>query len=147
MFTRSTQPASLGGLWNEMDRWFGDLFGDEARTPAMQDDRASLPLNVWGDEEHYHVQSDVPGLDEKSLELEVVGDRLTIAGSFESETPEGVTYHRKEGVRGKFSREVTLPGEIDPARVTATLEDGVLTVVLPKAAAAKPRRLTVKKAR
>lgn len=147
MFTRSTQPALLGGLWNEMDRWFGDLLGDESWAPSLRDDRVSLPLNVWEDEEQYHVHAEVPGLDEKSLELEVLGDRLTISGDFGSEAPEGATYHRKERTSGKFTREVTLPGEIDSAKVTASLEDGVLTVALPKAAAAKPRRLTVKKAR
>ena len=128
-----------------MDRWFEDFFGDEATGMTPRGDRSSLPLNVWEDDEGYHVQSEVPGLDEHSLELEVRGNHLTLAGTYESDEAEGVKYHRRERTRGTFRRQIKLPGEIDAANVAARLEDGVLTVTLPKAEAAKPRRLTITK--
>lgn len=57
---------------------------------------------------------------------------------------EDARYHRRERNAGKFSRMLSLPGHIDTEKVEASCSDGVLTVVLPKAAAAKPKQITVK---
>ncbi len=56
---------------------------------------------------------------------------------------EGTKYHRKEREAGKFSRAIGLPGDIDPNKVEAKLADGILTVVVSKAEAAKPKQITV----
>jgi HSP20 family protein len=70
---------------------------------------------------------------------------VSIAGKREiQQEHERVSYHRKERPEGSFSRTVTLPAEVDAERVEAKYADGVLTIMLPKAEAAKPRQIAVK---
>jgi HSP20 family protein len=57
---------------------------------------------------------------------------------------ERVSYHRRERAEGSFNRTVTLPTEVDAARVDARYADGILTLTLPKAEEAKPRQITVR---
>ncbi|HDZ23565.1 MAG TPA: Hsp20/alpha crystallin family protein, partial [Desulfobacteraceae bacterium] len=80
-------------------------------------------------------------------DISVTGDTLTITG--ERKLPgedEKARYHRREREAGKFSRIVTLPAQIDTAKVEARCADGVLTITLPKAEEAKPKQIAVKSA-
>jgi HSP20 family protein len=79
------------------------------------------------------------------LDVKVEPRRLTLTG--ERKLLEGTgSIHRRERQTGKFSRTVQLPDELDPESVTANYRDGVLTVRIPKHAAAKPRRIEVRTA-
>jgi HSP20 family protein len=73
----------------------------------------------------------------------VVGNELVIQGRRMDLDEEGVSYHRRERGVGEFKRVLRLPVEVDADKVEATLHDGVLLVKLPKAAAAKPRKIQV----
>lgn len=100
-------------------------------------------LDVREEGEHFTVTALLPGFDPKELEMTVMGNTLTLSGERKIESPENVTWHRRERGVGKFLRTVDLPVEIDSDQVKADYQDGVLTVTLPKAAAAKPKRIAI----
>jgi len=102
-------------------------------------------MNVTEDNDNYYIRAELPGIKTDELDISVTGESLTISG--ERKIPaedETATYHRREREAGKFSRIISLPGQVDTGKVEARSVDGVLTVVLPKAEAAKPRQITIK---
>ena len=102
------------------------------------------PVNISEDAEHVYVEAEVPGLAPTDLEIALEGDTLTIKGERRpAESGGQVSYHRREVEYGRFSRAIDLPVRVDANGVTAKCADGVLTVVLPKAASARPRQITV----
>ena len=133
-------------LRNEMDRLFDDclqpvsVFGPF----AAPRERAFPALNVWEDEQNLFAEAEVPGLSMQDMELTVAGNELTIQGKRSRDEREGVTFHRQERCVGTFTRTLRLPFDIDAEKVAAVLEHGVLTITLPKAEAAKSRRIEVK---
>ena len=104
-------------------------------------------MNVTEGTDDFYVRAELPGLKADDLDISVTGDTLTITG--ERKLPgedEKARYHRREREAGKFSRIVTLPAQIDTAKVEARCADGVLTITLPKAEEAKPKQIAVKSA-
>ena len=102
-------------------------------------------MNVTEDKDNYYVRAELPGLKSDELDISVTGNSLSISG--ERRIPaedEKARYHRREREAGKFSRIVSLPAQVNTETVDARCADGVLTVVLPKAEAAKPRQIAVK---
>lgn len=102
-------------------------------------------MNVTEDKENYYVRAELPGLKADELEISVTGGTLSIAG--ERTLPvedKKAQYHRREREAGRFSRIVSLPAQINADKVEATCTDGVLTVILAKAEAAKPKQIAVK---
>jgi HSP20 family protein len=135
---------ALGRLRSDLDRLFGDYFGDLERgfVPA----RGSPAVNLWESESSIQAEAEVPGVRMEDLDLHVVGNELVIRGAPKAGEPAGVTYHRQERGTGQLGRIIRLPAEVDATKVRATLKDGVLTVTLPKAEAARPRKIEVKHA-
>jgi HSP20 family protein len=102
-------------------------------------------VNVTQDADQFYVRAEVPGIDARELSISAVKNRLSIAGKREIPTEhERVSYHRRERPEGSFNRMLTLPTDLDVDRIEARYSDGVLTLTLPKAEAAKPRQITVK---
>lgn len=148
-WTMSSHP--MGRLLrNNVDRAFDDAFGElfnDRYSPwgrIAARERRFPAVNVWEGSESLYVEAEVPGLKLEDLDIFVHGDELTIRGEREHDEQEGVTYHRRERGTGSFSSSVRLPVEIDVDRVEAQLESGVLTITLPKAASARPRKIEVK---
>jgi HSP20 family protein len=103
------------------------------------------PINVSQDADNFYVRAEVPGIKASELSISAVKNRLTIAGKREIPNEhEGASYHRKERPEGSFNRALTLPTELDIERIDARYADGILTLKLPKAEAAKPRLISVK---
>jgi HSP20 family protein len=102
-------------------------------------------LNVWEDEDKFYAEAELPGFKSDDLEISVMGGTLTLKGERKAVAPAGGIWHRRERVFGPFTRAVELGGAVDPEGVEAAFKNGVLTVTLPKAAAAKPRRIEVKR--
>lgn len=101
------------------------------------------PVNVWEEAEVYHVEAELPGVLIENLHIQVTGGNiLTISGERKEETLEGC-WHRRERGAGKFTRALNFPVALDPDKVEAKLDNGVLHLSLPKAEAARPRRITV----
>ncbi len=103
------------------------------------------PINVTQDEDRFYVRAEIPGIAAKDLSISALRNRLSISGKREiAKEHERASYHRKERAEGTFSRTVTLPSLVDADRIEARYADGILTLVLPKAAEAKPRQIVVK---
>ena len=103
------------------------------------------PLNVTQDSDNFYVSAEVPGIRASELSISAVKNRLSIAGRREIQTEnERVSYHRKERPEGSFNRTLTLPTELEVERIEARYADGILSLKLPKAEAAKPRLISVK---
>lgn len=103
------------------------------------------PINLSQDADHFYVRAEVPGIKASELSITAVKNRLTIAGKREIPSEhERVSYHRRERPEGAFNRTLTLPTDLDVERIDARYTDGVLTLKLPKAEAAKPRLISVK---
>jgi HSP20 family protein len=138
---RLTRPL-FPELRYELDRLFENFpetlgFGTRPSFPA---------LNMWEDDQRLYVEAEVPGLGMKDLEIVVQGNELSVKGRRTALEGAHVTYHRRERGAGEFARFLTLPIEVDADRVEATLKDGVLNIVMPKAETARARKITVKTA-
>lgn len=141
MFGVRENGLATGRFRNEMDRLFESFFGG----PGHSGRRALPLLNVWETDDALHVEAELPGFKMEDLDLQVVGNELTIKGERRPvEESDKLVYHRQERVVGRFERTLRLPMEINADKVEASLQDGVLTVALPKAAAAKPRKIEVR---
>jgi HSP20 family protein len=128
----------MDGVRSEIDRLFGrQMLGTHAAAaPAM---------NVWEDENAYYVEADLPEVPADKLDITVKeGSRLTLTGERKANELPNAVWHRQERFSGTFTRELTLPTPVDPDRVEAKFEQGVLKLTLPKSEAARPRKIAVK---
>ena len=132
----------LERMRRELNRLAGDFTGSVFRLPAA----GVFPLvNVTEDQNNYYVRAELPGVKTDELNISVTGETLTLSGERKlPEESEKASYHRREREAGSFSRVISLPTRLDVDKVKAHAEDGVLTVVLPKAESAKPRQIAVK---
>jgi HSP20 family protein len=131
----------MARLQREMNRLFH-------RMPAWTTPSAAPrypAMNVWTSEEGAIVTAELPGVDPEDIDISVRQDVLTVSGCRNpQDLGEGETYHRRERECGQFTRAFQLPFPVDPAKVDADLENGVLTISLPRAEADKPRKINVK---
>ena len=124
----------MGGLFSDFDRSFVRGWPQVESWPAT---------NLYDAGENIELQAEVPGLSKEDLTINIQGNYLQIRGEQKSEAPEGYTVHRQERGTRKFSRSFTLPSEVDVDKVEATLKNGILTLVMPKAEAAKPKQIAI----
>ena len=104
---------------------------------------AFTPLaDVEETDEAYVAEIELPGVGADDLSVEVAGRRLTVTGERKEKERVGILRKRTRTV-GRFHYEVLLPGDVDEENVHASLEDGVLTVRVPKPASQRPRRIPV----
>lgn len=134
----------LFGLRDELDRLFENSFGDLTRGTQL--------LGVWSpavdlyeDKDNVTVKMELPGMKREDIDLSLHDGALTISGERKSEEKfsDAETY-RTERFVGRFHRTLTLPSQVDPAKVNAVYKDGILTVTLPKVEEAKPKQIEVK---
>ena len=125
----------LRELRDEMDRLVSGFVG-------------ALPEGPWSPARgqpgvNLKVEMELPGVRNDQIELSVVGNELTLSFQRQDDAPEGATYHRRERPVGTFTRVLRLPTDVNPDAVEAQLRDGVLTVTLPKAETAKPKKIKI----
>jgi len=95
-------------------------------------------------ENEYTLSCELPGLEQKDIDVSIASNVLTIKGRKKDEQEEKKgRYYRKESWSGSFQRTFSLPVSVDAEKINAQLQDGVLTVTLPKKDAAKPKQITV----
>jgi HSP20 family protein len=87
---------------------------------------------------------EAPGVEPSSLEVSATGRALTIKGERRPREDNEASYHRRERDYGLFNRTLSLPQPVDADRIQASYKEGILEVVLPKAAEARPRRVEIK---
>ncbi len=133
----------LSTLQREVDRVFRDAFGGTS-SPATAGAWAPA-LDVEENEDAFTLHVELPGVAVDDVEVSLEENVLTIAGERRFyEDREGDGFRRIERSFGRFHRAVRLPDRVDPDGVTATHKDGLLTIRVPKAEEAKPRRIEVK---
>jgi HSP20 family protein len=133
-------------LWNQLQQFQGEMNRVFDRWNGFGGSLASFPaVNVWEEGDQLHVEAELPGLDLKNIEIYVTsGNELTLKGQRQLNVPERGAWHRRERTSGEFIRTLTLPYPVDPDKVEAKLENGVLHVTLAKHASARPRKIPVK---
>jgi HSP20 family protein len=136
----------LDTLQGEMNRLFSSFFDTPTGTagngaPA----RRWIPaMDLVETEDHFVLKADLPGVAESDVGIELEGNVLTISGERKTEhEAKKDGYYRLERSMGTFSRALTLPEGIDAGAVTASFDNGVLEVRIPKPAEAKPRRVQI----
>ena len=133
--------SELGQLNERMRRMLEQTFGGMLDEPA-----GWVPaVDIEELEDAYVVEADVPGVKREDVNIEVSGNELTISGEIKVREREGVIRRRTRRV-GEFEFRVVLPNEVNAEGIDAKLNDGVLTLRIPKAERAQRRRIEVKSA-
>ncbi len=122
-------------FWNDSDFVAGGEAGRRTWVPAV---------DIFESDESFVATADLPGLKKDDIDVSIEDNVLTVSGErkFEKGGDEG-TFRRVERSYGSFRRSFTLPRGVDPSKVGAKFEDGVLTLTLPKSEMAKSRKITV----
>jgi HSP20 family protein len=124
--------------FREMDRLAGQMFGTATgRGPRW------MPMDLYRVDDHFVVAVDLPGVDPGSIDINVDGNTLTIRAERSVRTDDGVQWLAQERPSGSFLRQLNLGDGLDVERIQASYDAGVLTVTIPVAEKARPRRITV----
>jgi HSP20 family protein len=99
--------------------------------------------NLYEDGDLFEIRAELPGIAKEDLNVKIQGNYLEISGAKKSASPEKYSIHRTERDITSFTRSFTLPADVDSEKVKATLENGILTLTLPKSEAAKPKQITI----
>jgi HSP20 family protein len=140
-----TRNRNLNDLQREIDRVFGQFF------PSRESDESTSRQAVWAPrtdliemEDNYRLHLDVPGLSKEDLNINYKDNQLTISGERTSDrTDENEEYVRVERSFGQFYRSFTLPRTVDTEDITATYDNGVLTISVPKTEKEKTRQIEI----
>src|ERR1700720_1623161 len=131
-------------LQDRMNRLFRDPRGPEGHDESLTTTAFAPPVDVYEDEHNIVLKIEVPGIDEKDIDVRIENNTLTVHGErkFEKEEKEE-NFRRVERQYGSFTRQFTLPNTVDPEQVNATYDKGVLKITLAKKAEAKPKQIKV----
>ena len=131
-------------LQNRMNQLFHDSFAPEGSNEALTTTTFTPAVDVYEDEHNVTLKIEVPGIDEKDIDVRVENNTLSVHGErkFEKEDKEE-NYRRVERQYGSFTRTFTLPTTVDPEKIEADYDKGVLKIQLAKKAEAKPKQIKV----
>ena len=134
----------FSALQDRVNRIFRESYSPDSPDEALTTSSFAPPVDVYEDEHHITLKIEVPGIDEKDMDVSIENNTLTVRGkrSFEMEEKEE-NFQRVERMYGSFTRSFTLPNTIDPDQVSAIYDKGVLKVRLAKRAEAKPKQIKV----
>ena len=141
---RFSPMTDIVSLRDAMDRLFEESFIRPNTWTGLAAGHVAVPVDLWETKDAYHLRADVPGVMPDQLEINATSDGVSITGEVKGHaevTEDG--WLRQERRVGKFQRAFTLPMAIDPTKVDATFENGVLQLVLQKAENVKPRTIKV----
>jgi HSP20 family protein len=126
--------------FRDLDRMTEQLLGASAggtRVPRF------MPMDLYRSGDHYVLHADLPGIDPGSVDVHVDNGTLTIRAERSGRTEQDVQWLTNERFVGTFQRQLSLGDGIDTAAISATYDNGVLSVTIPVAEKAKPRRIEV----
>lgn len=135
---------SLAQFRSAVDRLFENFGVSENSWRIGWESVLFPPLSLAEDEGRFIVEAQLPGVRMKDLEITCLERNLTLRGERKSSGDPEESYDRRERPTGSFVRTLELPSEVDAEKITASLEDGLLTITVPKAEKARPRRIEVK---
>jgi len=143
----TNRTRSLRTMQTDMDRLIESFFETPKVTSASH---ANLALDVVETETSYLISAALPGLKAEEIDMTVEDGVLTISGELKSNfdfsgdsEDEKVTFHLRERFYGGFSRKLRLPKDVDTDEISASHEDGVLTITLAKSEAAQPKKIII----
>ncbi|MEU4562641.1 Hsp20/alpha crystallin family protein [Actinoplanes sp. NPDC023936] len=124
-------------------REFDRLAGQMLSAPVAGATATAMPMDLYRSGDHFVLHCDLAGIDPGSVSVDVDGRVLTIRAERSARTDADVQWVRRERVTGTFERRLTLGEGLDLDKISATWQDGVLTLTIPVAEAAKPRRIEI----
>lgn len=133
------QPTSL---FNDMDRVVRTVFNNNLHSPAIGENWVPA-IDIREDDSSFILTADIPGLNKSDIELLVENNTLKISGSRDQKR-KNEAYYYQERMHGSFHRSFQLPTTINVENITASFENGILSVILPKNEEAKPKQITIK---
>jgi HSP20 family protein len=140
--TRWNPYRELNALQSRMNRLFEAQYG--GREESLTSTSFVPPVDVYEDEQSIQLKLEVPGIDEKDLDLTVENNTLTVTGERKFEKGEKEqNFHRVERRYGSFTRSFTLPTTVNTEDIKADYEQGVLKIRLAKRTEAKPKQIKV----
>ncbi len=129
-FEREFEDIFSRGIW---PAWRGDGGKTEEMMPKM---------DIFEKDDRFVVKAELPGMKGEDIDISIPGDMLTIKGEKKSESEvDEENYYRREVAYGSFARSIRLPSSVDVDRITATSEDGMLEIDLPKAGMVQPKKI------
>src|SRR5947207_12573773 len=136
--------STMQDRMNRMNRLFRESYSPEGPEEALTTTSFAPPVDIYEDEHNITLKIEVPGIDEKDIDVRVENNTLTVHGERKIEKEEKEeNYRRVERQYGSFVRTFTLPQTVDTDNVSATYDKGVLKISLPKKAEAKPKQIKV----
>jgi len=137
--------TDLMTLRQAMDRLFEDSFVRPSRTLGILGQVTAPALDVYQAPGEIVVKATLPGVKPEDVDIDITGDTLTVKGESKAEQEiKREDYLYQERRYGAFSRTVVLPVELKSDKAEATMEDGVLSLAIPKAEEVKPKAIKVK---
>src|ERR1700689_5242553 len=131
-------------LQNRMNRLFRESYNDAGRDESLTTSSFAPAVDVYEDEHKVTLKLEVPGIDEKDIDVRVENTTLTVHGERKIEKEEKEeNFRRVERQYGEFTRSFTLPSSVDPTQVSAHYDKGVLKIKLATKAEAKPKQIKV----
>src|ERR1700726_4693573 len=136
--------STMQDRMNRMNRLFRESYSPEVPEEELTTTNFAPPVDIYEDEHTITLKLDVPGIEEKDIDVRIEGNTLTVHGERKIEKEEKEeNYRRVERQYGTFTRTFTLPTTVDSEKVSATYDKGVSKVALPKKAEAKPKQIKV----
>ena len=129
---------------NRMNRLFRESYTPEGPEEALTTTSFAPPVDIYEDEHNITLKLDVPGIDEKDIDVRIDNNTLTVHGERKIEKEEKEeNFRRVERQYGSFTRSFTLPSSVDSGQVSADYNQGVLKIKVAKKSEAKPKQIKV----
>lgn len=119
------------------------LIEDNLTESSSMEREMMLAVDVVTDEDAYEIVALVPGLEAEDLNIEVLNNTVSLRGEFKNNLKDGSKYLVSELPTGRFSRVITLPTALEPAKAEASIKNGILRLSVPKAEAHRPKTIKV----
>ncbi len=144
VLTRWEPFREFATLQDRLNRLFRESFNDAGRDESLTASSFAPAVDVYEDEHKVTLKIEVPGIEEKDIDVRLENNTLTVHGERKIEKEEKEeNYRRVESQYGSFTRTFTLPTTVDSEHVTANYDKGVLKISLPKKAEAKPKQIKI----
>jgi len=144
LLTRWEPLRDLATMQNRINRFVRESYNPEGPEEALTTTSFAPPVDIYEDAHTVVVKMEVPGIDEKDIDVHIENNTLTVHGERKIEKEEKEeNFRRVERQYGSFTRSFTLPSSVDTGQVNAHYDKGVLKINLAKKAEAKPKQIKV----
>ena len=144
LLTRWDPLRDLATMQNRINRFVRESYSPEGPEEAPGTTNFAPPVDIYEDEHTIAVKMEVPGINEKDIDVRIENNTLTVHGERKIEKEEKEeNFRRVERQYGSFTRSFTLPSSVDTGQVSAHYDKGILKISLAKKAEAKPKQIKV----